>query len=375
MAVVINRHGARTPQSLRYDSLKQWNNTDERLTPYGHRMSYILGASYYKYYSSLLSPYSASTVHIESTNVERTISTVKSFMQGAYNGPVTGTAYPANISAPFFLQPAINAVISKLNKTSTKFNTSAPVPPIHTNDSVILGASRSCSKASKWQSQNDANSTFKNVYNTHMQNVVKYLKSKNIKVSSMADLYNFGDLAICNAFSGLPIPGGIDPTSQYYKDLRFAYEYTLAFWYTAQDLQTQLTGMTQFQNVLNLLDQVVAGKSKLKYSMLSAHDVTLLPVLATLGVVNHTCLLANYVAQKANQTLPYPNCVFPGFTANLIFELYSDPSPYVVVYYNGNQIKICNNKSTCNLKSFRTDIEAKTNYAYNNANFKVLCTA
>ena len=191
----------------------------------------------------------------------------------------------------------------------------------------------------------------------------------------MNDLYGLGDLAICNVFAGLPIPGGIDPNSQYYQDLKLAYEWTAVNQYITQDLQIQISSMAMFQNVLNLMDQVIAGKSTIKYSMFSAHDVTLLPILSKLDVLNSTCLLANYAAKKANQALPYPNCLFPGFTANVAFELYGGTTPYIKVFYNGNLVSICNNNNSCGLTDFRADIETKTNYAYNNANFKLLCTA
>ena len=216
--------------------------------------------------------------------------------------------------------------------------------------------------------------TVTSIYTTYMKDVVAYLKTKKISVSSMSDLSDFGDLAICNAFAGLPIPGGVDPTSQYYQDLKFSYDWTMANQYTAQVNQTQITAIDLFEDVLNIMDKVIAGKSTLKYSMYSAHDVTLLPLLNILGVVNTTCLLDNYVAKKANQTLPYPNCVFPGFTANLAFELYGGSSPSVKVLYNGNVIKICSDAYSCGLTAFRADIETKTNYTYNNANFKLpLC--
>ena len=376
MVAVINRHSARGPLDSYYDSLNLWtNNTSQNLTTYGSRMAYVLGATYVKNYSSLLLPYSASTVNVESTNYERTMNTAASFMQGVYNGTVTGDAYLSNITAPLYNQTTINQVLSALNKTSVKFNTSAPVPPIHINDSIILAAGKSCTKSSTWQAQNVNSTTVTSIYTTYMKDVVAYLKTKKISAGSMNSLSNFGDLAICSAFAGLPIPGGIDPTSQYYQDLKFSYDWTMANQYTAQALQTQLSSIDLFENVLNLMDKVVAGKSTLKYSQYSAHDVTLLPLLSTLGVVNSTCLLDNYVAQRANQTLPYPNCVFPGFTANIAFELYGGSSPSVRVLYNGNLVKICSDAYSCGLTAFRSDIETKMNYTYNSANFKLLCAA
>ena len=339
-------------------------------------MAYVLGAAYAKNYSSIFSQYSASIVNVESTNYDRTINTAASFLQGAYNGTVTGTAYLSNITAPLYDQTLINQVLSDLSKTSVKFNTSAPVPIIHTNDSVILAAGRSCAKSATWQAQNQAdNVTITNIYNTHMKEVAAYLKTKKIYVSSMNSISSFGDLAICNAFAGLPIPGDIDPTSQYYRDLKFSYDWTMANQYIAQDIQTQITAIDLFEDVLNLMDKVIAGKSTLKYSMFSAHDVTLLPLLSILGVVNTTCLLDNYVANKANQALPYPDCVFPGFTANIAFELYAGTTPSVKVLYNGKVVKICSDAYSCGLTAFRADIEAKLNYTYNNANFKLLCVA
>ena len=285
-------------------------------------MAYILGATYVKNYASLLLPYSSSIINVESTNYERTINTAASFLQGVYNGPVTGSAYPSSITAPLHNQATINQIISTLNDPSVSFDTSAPTPTIHVNESILIGGSRSCPKSATWQAQNSNSSDIDNIYNTYMQDVVKYLRSKRIFTGNMDNLYNFGDLAMCNVFAGFPIPGGIDPSSQYYQDVKFAYEWTSANMYLSQDIQVQMSSMTIFQNILSLMDQAAAGKSKLKYAQYSAHDVTLLPMLASLGVVNTQCLLANYVAKKANQDLPYPNCVFPGFTANIAFELY-----------------------------------------------------
>ena len=336
-------------------------------------MAYVLGAAYVKYYPSLLLPYSQTTVHVESTDYERTINTAAGFMQGVYSGQPVGTAYSASLSAPLYTQTTVTDVISTLSKTTTKYSTSAAVPPIHTDESIILAAGRNCPMYETWVDQNGVNSTIKNTYTTYMKDVVAYLKTKKINVRSMDDLFGFADIAISNAYAEIPIPGGIDPASQYYQDLKFAYEWTSAVWYTAQTIQTELTSIDTFQNVLNLMDKVIAGKSAIKFSMFSAHDVTLLPLLATLGIVNDSCLLANYVAKKAGKTLPYPNCVFPGFTANLAFELYGGKSPYVVVYYNGNLIKVCNGQSSCGLTAFRTDIQTRTNHLYNNANFKTLC--
>ena len=375
MAATLVRHSARGPLDNSYDSLNQWNSVYQLLTDAGKRMAYVLGAVYMRYYSTLLSPFSASTVHVESTNYERTRDTASSFFQGAYNGPLVGSVFNANLAMPMYTQSTITSVLTSLSKTSAKFNASAPVPTVYTSSSIILAAGRDCSNYETWVDENDLNVAIKNVYNTYMLDLVKYLRTKKIYASSLEDLYSFADIAISNYHAGLPIPGGIDPTSQYYQDLKLAYEWLSAIWYTAQTVQTQLTSIDTFQNILNLMDKVVAKKSAIKFAMFSAHDVTLLPVLATLGIVNDTCLLANYVATRASKTLPYPNCVFPGFTANIAFELYSSTTstPFVEVYYNGNLIKICNNKSSCGLTSFRTDIQTKTNYAYNNANFDTLC--
>ena len=82
------RHGARGPYiavdpktNLDFIGIK-WNGMGE-LTPLGMRMLYLLGISYKKKYSNFLSEkYNPNELYITSTNVNRTIISVYSFLKG-----------------------------------------------------------------------------------------------------------------------------------------------------------------------------------------------------------------------------------------------------------------------------------------------------
>ena len=373
LVAVLARHGARAPLDLTFDEFKQWTGSKQELTSTGQRMSYILGSVYAKKYPSLLLPYNKNTVNIESTDYQRTIETAKHFVNGAYSASPTGKSYSTSLNMPQFIQSSVSQAIVTLSSPATRFVTNPTLPPIHTQDSIILAAGNLCNNFDVWKNQNKKNTARDTFFNTYMTGLVSYLRSKKIYVYELGGVVTFADFAIANANSDLPIPAGVDPSSQYYQDLKLAYEWDSTNTYTAQTVQTQITGSDFLQNVLGLMDKVVAGRSQTKFSMFSAHDVTLLPVLTSLGIVTRECLISNYNARKANKVLPYPNCVFPGYTANLAFELYTGSSPYVQVYYNGNLVSICNNTSQCTLKNFRADVEQKTNYQNNKANFKKLC--
>ena len=89
------RHGARGPY-IAVDPITnldligiKWNGTGE-LTPLGMRMLYLLGISYKKKYSNFLSEkYNPNELYITSTNVNRTIISVYSFLKGFYNNQST----------------------------------------------------------------------------------------------------------------------------------------------------------------------------------------------------------------------------------------------------------------------------------------------
>lgn len=85
------RHGARGPyvgvNPLTYLDLlgEKWDGVGE-LTPLGMRMLYLLGISTKKKYSNFLSAnFNPNELYILSTNVNRTINSVNSFLKGFYN--------------------------------------------------------------------------------------------------------------------------------------------------------------------------------------------------------------------------------------------------------------------------------------------------
>ena len=85
------RHGARGPyiavDPITYKDFigEKWDGVGE-LTPLGLRMHYLLGISTKKKYSNFLSKtYNPNELFILSTNVNRTINSVYSFLQGLYN--------------------------------------------------------------------------------------------------------------------------------------------------------------------------------------------------------------------------------------------------------------------------------------------------
>lgn len=114
------RHGARGPVSgldkNNFDYIKQKWDIRGELTPVGIRMHYLLGYKNYKRYSGFLSSYpNQKEVLIMSTDINRTIQSVLSQMQGLYplfNGPqLTETqmknAYPPNDLSDDIYKPII----------------------------------------------------------------------------------------------------------------------------------------------------------------------------------------------------------------------------------------------------------------------------
>ena len=85
------RHGARGPYiginpKTHLDFIGETWNTVGELTPLGLRMHYLLGVATKKRYSNFLSEkYNPNELYISSTNVNRTLLSVYSFLKGFYD--------------------------------------------------------------------------------------------------------------------------------------------------------------------------------------------------------------------------------------------------------------------------------------------------
>ena len=369
LVIEIFRHGARGPLKNTYNpNQTYWGDNLGQLTPIGMRMHYLLGAALRNQYSELLTSYGPDTIYVRSSDYNRTIMSGYSHMYGVYEtyGPNFTSTNNVSAAIPPYVSPYISELVADLSTTSALPN-NFQVVPIHVvpynEDILIAPYGPACAMAKNWSAADYASPETKSLFKHDMKDIVTYLRNQGLTVRNFKDLFFVGDTAIANMVEGIELPGNVDPVTQeqYYKDLKFAYE-----WYTTQTIEGTPNQVELF--ALNLLDFIsgninatINGTSSLNFIFLSGHDTTVLALLSAFNITTADCLLDNYRNDKNGLPIETPNCIYPQFAANLIFEFYNTEEPYVLFYYNGTQVPFCgNSNNNCTYKQFQSYITQVT---------------
>jgi len=142
----------------------------------------------------------------------------------------------------------------------------------------------------------------------------------------------------------------------------------------SQDVQREILSFHSLNEILKQLADFREGKNAKKLALYSGHDINLYVILSAFGIITEDCLLANYQGEVQGKDRPYPNCKYPKFASNLIFEFYNDTkAPYVKFYYNDKLIRLCGNNDHCSYKEFIAFVQ-KSYGNHNLESWTEICT-
>jgi len=367
MVVEVFRHGARGPVR---DQLNTWGKETGQLTGVGMRMHYLLGAALRDRYPTLLTNYDPAKIILRSTDVNRTIMSAYSQMYGIYAGTGAGLFGDdvATLTVPPYVDYDPNVAKTLTNDAALPFN--YQTLPIHVDSALtdkMLTGMGACPNFNAWADELNADEESTKIFNTELVEVTKTLRAANIKISTGKDVSSFGDTAIANKFENVPIPGNIPADSQDYLDIKFAAEWQFFKAYGSGKNEAALHSLYLLRGIQDYINSFLNKTSPANFVFLSAHDSTLMPVLAAFGITTKDCLLANHQAQKAGKAIPNPSCLYPAFASNLIFEVYGKETEnaYVKFYYNNVPQPICGKtgegSNTCTMKELDAYIGKVTN--------------
>lgn len=360
MVIDLFRHGARAAYDDRWDTTKAWTGKLGELTNAGMRMHYLLGKALAQDYPHLLGTYDPSQITVFSTDVNRTIMSAYSQLFGMFSpGAKNLTDYQNKTAVPPGLETYNFTEFLPDNYPLPNGIQPVPVHIIAHERDYALAADAGCTNFQ--QAKVDAlNATaytdFMNTLNDTVNMIKSYAAQYNI---SLPDIWSYGILAdtlITNYFENITAPVNVTYGSKEWNDLMFFNDWVVTYLYTGQLKNLRLMSYNLFQRQFDLLNGKLKGKFNKKFALLSAHDTTLLPMLAGLGVVTPQCLMDNYLG-KTNDTL----CKFPGYSSTILTELYNDTdTPYVKFRYNGVYLNVCNNtNNTCTLKAYQDLVDQR----------------
>jgi len=357
------RHGARSAGKTKY--FQNWDDLGvSELTSVGMRQQYILGKALRQKYPDLLFLYNPNKLYVFATGKERTIMSAAAQLQGIYEG--TGPEIPSDISndltLPLFNNSIIDQINLKVNVTNAAVGGFQPIP-IHSTEpqfDYLLQSYLRCPNLDRYYQKHLNDDKVKKMFG-EMKEVVEFYKTKGITLATVKDIKDLADAAIAAKFYGKELPGGISTDSQTFKDLEFVYNWYETYPVFVETIQKQTFAAPMFSDLIDYLDGIRDGSSKTRVVLWSGHETALFTLLNSFNLTNSDCLEANWRAQRNNKDIQYPKCIYPGYSANLIFEFYNKTAdPYVVFRYSDREISICGENKNCTLEEFRTLINKAT---------------
>jgi len=334
---------------------------------------YNLGKAFAAKYPHLVSSgYDSNEVYVVSSSSTRCIESSMVHVSSVFRG-LTSTL---GSSSPAGLQDSLIAKYGPLLPASESSRgnyvpVKVYVATTGTDNLIFKGNSAyGCPSIQTYLDENAASDDMKqgwSKFQAPVQQANAYL-SGNQKITNLQVLTKAYDAFISDIYDSKTLPGGISDINLV-ESLGYGRDFYL---YTSEQKQEAQRGLTAFNTLQGIMDQLYnfrQGNNAKKLVFMGGHDSNIYAMLSSFGVLNTDCILANYEAHQSGQTLSYPNCRFPEFTSNLIFEFYNDTSnPYVKVYSDDVIVPLCNGQNTCSYDDFmafmRTASGSESRYAW-----------
>ena len=304
-ALDLVRHGDRTASDDLPAAPHQWAEGEGQLTALGMQQEYQLGLKlrqrYIMDHPLLSSNYQPNTIYIRSTDYDRTIMSAQALLFGLY--PLgTGPASPKST------QPALPSGFQ-------------PVP-IHTvaasQDSALLIDISSKKIADMINRYVYASAEWKAKSAELEVLYPRWSQLTGVHVASMHDVLSLSDTVRAYVNHDVALPSGL--SSEEAKKIMAAGDWIYASLLKPKEVG-DVAGKAALQKIVFYLQQAAEQKSKTRFVLISAHDVT------TMGVMS---------------ALHAPLDTVPTYAADLNFSLYESGSGnyYVKVTYNDNPVNV-----------------------------------
>lgn len=322
---VVTRHGSRTPFGEVFKTPYEWEVPPGQLTALGMQQEYKLGQRLKKRYivelELLPATYKDETIHAVANHPSRCIVSAQCLLMGMYP-PGTGpeTVYGEN-ALPHRFQPV---PIYSLPNDSTML-----LPPYQ--DYLIL-LDKYVYPSKDW----------KKMSKKYEKYYYKWSKFTRLPIRTLANALDVGNTLSSIITQNMPLPKGMsqDDAETLIKTMKEGF----ALHFKNMNISF-IVGHQLVNDILNKIEDMTSGKSGCKMYLYSAHDLTILALMALLGS---------------------PLDTLPGYASSAIIELYSDKSgAYVKVFYDGKYMDLAmmSSNKEVSAKKFKNQIK-KTLYKY-----------
>lgn len=355
MVVVLSRHGAREPLSTYID--RSWQNPSD-LMNIGVEQHYALGRVLRKKYAHLLHDISPSEMYLQSTDTSRTQMSVSAELVGMFGDLATNIAPQANLSLPFADEKLVDQVINQLSEKKTMIpNRLMLLHPkySHLTKGEILQVNPSNCKAVAKGQEARLKDMINRKMTVDMASTIRELRRLKYRIYSVHDLKEMGDVLANRFIANKPPLEGIPYNGNVFKDTVFAFKWWNMYNLVGTKLERSLRVFPIYSKLIEWFSGKVQGNHTLKLAIIGGHESTMFPFLSLYNISEHACFYENYKSRKAGQPEPFPNCEFPEYGSQLIYEFYNKTdAPYIRLLYNGKPRKFCAHSPgvECTLEQF-----------------------
>jgi len=317
-AVDIIRHGDRMPVADIPNSDYKWPYPFGQLSPKGMKQEFELGSKvrgeYVERYGLLPAHYTAGTMYVRSSDIDRTLMSAQSFLLGLYP-PGTGPALDGQSVLPAAFQPIPVHTVSGREETLLY-----PDGPIYRFDEL---RAKYLTPTKEWRKKSaKAEPKFKH-----------WSEATGFPIKELYDIKALADTMLVRQFYKVPPPAGLSK-----KDIKDIIE--TGQWVFANAFKPEVmgrtTGIALLKQVAGYLSSAGGGNTALKYVLFSAHDSTILAELCAMGD---------------------PQDSLPPYASRLNFKLFANDGNKlsVKVSYNDKPVHVkgCA-KDSCTLDEFMT---------------------
>lgn len=338
------RHGARTTWNNHLNLSFTKNLGTGNITANGMRMHFVLGSQVRKNYPTVFSnTFKNTDFEIKSSSIYRCIMSAQAHLLGMY--PLgSGETYTLNSNDHKGLPPFAMLTETYVNSSALP-ESFRPFPftvsSVETDYLFFPSMMSTCPTANKYSG--DLNAKKIANYNYLVDKLDGDLKAAGFDPQK---LYNKAKYDI-NLVSFL------------YDEMKSYFNYFGEYYQgITQDLYNQIYRITNLnfkvlfpdekmerlmsdgvaRDIIDGLQAVVDGKSKLKFRMFSGHDTGLWNHMLRYNLTDEQCLLDLIV----NKTTPRPCEDMPDFASSFLYELATKNNQYYVrILYNGSPFKVC----------------------------------
>jgi hypothetical protein len=378
MIVVVSQFGATTPLNSNWD--QSWGDIHELMTR-GVEQEYSLGMALSRQYSELLNDINPKEIYIQSADDARAMMTTSATMFGLFHEKShkhSMNATRQDFMIPFDDEELVNEVVDGFlsNSQALPNRMQFLLQRVSTSESedLIGTSSANCEEIRKRQ-----HAKFHDITNEEMfanfEHTVMKLQALGYNVQNMMDLRKLGeDLESRYLDKKAPL-GGIPYYGSTYNDTVFAAKWWTTYNMVGSTLERSLKTFPLYTRLVEWFNAKASGENPLKVALLTGQEAFLSAFLSLHHITTPTCLYENYKAKTAHEPEPFPDCTFPEFGSQLIYEYYNNTgNPYIKMLYNGKAYKVCDASEgvECSLGEFTEKLPSITS-DLTPAKFKNVC--